>query len=271
MTAGVAILAGAPAGVAVRLGGAMLALQCSIGALNDLVDAPLDAREKPRKPIPAGLVGRRGATAVVGAGAVAGLLLSASSGLSTAAVAAAGLGLGYAYDVRLSRTVASWLPLALALPLLPIFAWLGSTGAVPSGLLTLLPAGVLGGGGLAIANGLVDIDRDTRTGRRGAAVALGRERAWVVQTAALAAVALLAVVVAPAMPSAATGAPDMLNALRAGGVALGTGCIGLGSVLLRARAASTRERAWELEALGVAALGLGWLAGVAAVAGGGGA
>lgn len=253
----------------------MLALQCSIGALNDLVDAPLDIRQKPGKPIPSGLVGRRGAAAVTGAGAVIGILLSALSGTATAAVAAGGLALGYAYDLRLSRTVLSWLPLSLALPLVPIHAWLGATSGVPDGLLTLIPTAVLGGTGLAVANGLVDIDRDAAAGQHTIAVALGRRRAWIVQAVALAAAAALAVAVAPAVPGGAGaaggvgGSLDLLRAVRLGGIALGIVALVLGSVALRASSAGTRERGWELEAVGVAALGVGWIAGTAAVAGGG--
>jgi 4-hydroxybenzoate polyprenyltransferase len=250
----------------------MLALQCSIGALNDLVDAPLDARQKPRKPIPSGLVGRRPAAAVAGSGAVIGIVLSALSGPATAAVAVAGLALGYGYDLRLSRTVLSWLPLSLALPLLPIHAWLGATNEIPDGLLTLVPTAVLGGTGLALANGLVDVDRDAATGRRTIAVALGRGHAWIVQTAVLAAASALAVALSPAVPGgpgATGGALDVLRALRFGGIGLGILALALGSIVLRASGPGTRERGWELEALGVAALGVGWLAGTAAAAGGG--
>jgi 4-hydroxybenzoate polyprenyltransferase len=268
VTTGVATLAGAPGTVALRLGLAMFSLQCSIGALNDLIDAPVDARQKPRKPIPALLVGRRVASVIVVAGAALGLVLSAGSGAATATVAAMGLGLGYAYDLRLSRTVVSWLPLSFALPLLPIHAWLGATNAIPAGLLPLLPAGVLGGAGLAIANGLVDVERDASSGRIGVAVALGRRRAWIVQTAVLAAAVALTIVVAPVAP--VDGASNVLGTLRQVGVALGAVAIGVGAVVLHSAAASIRERGWELEALGVAALGIGWLAGTAALAGGGG-
>jgi hypothetical protein len=39
-----------------------------------------------------------------------------------------------------------------------------------------------------------------------------------------------------------------------------------GVVPLRSRAAARRERGWELQALGVAAIGVAWIAGVAAEA-----
>src|SRR6478752_9461363 len=48
--------------------GAMFGAQLAIGAVNELVDADLDAVAKPDKPIPAGLVSRRGARIVAGCG-----------------------------------------------------------------------------------------------------------------------------------------------------------------------------------------------------------
>ena len=66
----VALLAGADPPTAARLGVAMTALQASIGALNDLVDAPRDAGHKPAKPIPTGLVSPPMARAIVVAGGI---------------------------------------------------------------------------------------------------------------------------------------------------------------------------------------------------------
>lgn len=271
-TTAIATLAGAGLPVATRLGLAMLAIQFSIGALNDLVDAPLDARQKPGKPIPRGLVRRGTARLVVVVGAALGIALSAASGPTTAVAALGCLGLGYAYDLRLSRTIMSWLPLSLALPLLPIHAWLGATGAIPPGLLTLVPVAVLGGAGLALANGLVDVERDAGVGRLTAAVALGRRRAWLAQTLALAAAATMAVVIAPIVPGAAAGTEfEVLRLLRVAGVWIGVVLVACGALALASRRPSVRERGWELEAIGVASLGLGWLAGAAGLAAGGGA
>lgn len=276
-TTGVAALAGAGAAQAAGLGLAMLAIQVSIGALNDLVDASVDARQKPAKPMPAGLVTRTIAMAVAVLGAGIGVAVSAGYGPAVGLAALAGLGLGWAYDLWLSRTALSWLPLSLALPLLPIHAWLGAAGTVPPGLVALVPVAVLAGGGLALANGLVDLERDVRAGRHGAVVGLGAGRAWIVQTAALGAAALLAVLLAPD-PSAGGGAVAgnadglaPLRLLREGAVWAGIGGIAIGAAVLRSARAGARERGWELEAVGVACLGLGWLAGTAAtIVGGGG-
>lgn len=264
-TAAIAALAGADPPTIARLGVAMLAIQVSIGALNDVVDAPLDALQKPRKPIPSGLVSQRTAGTVAAAGATIGIVLSAVSGPAPAVASVACLALGYAYDLRLSRTALSWLPLSLALPLLPMHAWLGAAGTIPSGLLTLVPAAILGGAGLALANGLVDVERDASAGRNAIAVALGRRRAWAVQTLALATAAVLALLIAPAVPAGSAGGDvDVLRIVRMVGVWLGIAALAVGAAALASSRASLRERGWELEAFGVVGLGLGWLAGTAA-------
>jgi 4-hydroxybenzoate polyprenyltransferase len=253
----------------------MLAIQVAIGALNDHADSDRDLVAKPAKPIPAGLVSARGALALTTAAAAAGIVLSAASGPATAIVAAAGLGLGVAYDLGLSRTRWSWLPLALALPLVPVHAWLGATGAVPPGLLGLIPTGVLAGGALALANGIVDMERDASTGRPAIAVAVGRERAWWLHVGLLVAVAVLAIFFAPPVAMSSAGSAlspeggsviglDGLHWLRTWGVTLGLGALAVGGIALRASQPGVRERGWELEAVGVAGVGVGWLAGTAA-------
>ena len=245
----------------------MLGIQFSIGSLNDVVDAPRDAVAKPRKPIAAGIVDPRFASVLAGGGAAIGLALSAASGPSTLLVGACCLGLGWLYDLRLSRTVVSWLPLSLALPLLPIHAWLGAAGTVPGSLLTLVPIGVLAGAGLALANGLVDVDRDAATRRSAIVVRLGRRRAWLLQTVALGAAAASALILLPGSPADGGGLPGDAGPLVAAfgrpALLLGCACLALGAGVLISNRPGLRERGWELEAIGVVGLGIGWLAAVA--------
>ena len=73
----------------------MLGFQVAIGSLNDVVDAPLDATAKPRKPIAAGLVDPRTAVGVAAGGALVGIALSAVSGVATLVVGAAWGGDGW--------------------------------------------------------------------------------------------------------------------------------------------------------------------------------
>ena len=250
-------VAGAEPAIAARLGISMFAIQASIGALNDLVDAPLDRGRRPPKPIAEGLIGTPEARLIVGAAAAIGLVLVALSGWGAFLVAAAGAACGYVYDLRLSRTAWAWLPLAIALPLVPVFAWVGATGHVPAALLVLVPIGMLAGGGLAIGNSLADLEVDSLAGAPSIAVRLGSTVAWRAHGLALAGAAGLAIA------SLAAGAPPVALALAVTGVALlvtGVGGLGLGRHVLTPRPV---RLAWQLEALGVAALGVGWVVALA--------
>src|SRR3990172_6550997 len=207
-----ALVAGGTPEIALRLAAAMTLLQVAIGTLNDVADAPRDAGRTPLKPIPAGLVSIRAARTASVAAAFGGLLLVAPSGPATVAVALAGLGCGVVYDLALSRTAISWLPLAIALPLVPIYAWLGATGALPLALFVIVPMAALAGGGLAIGNALVDVEADRASNRATVAGAVG---------------------------------------------------LGAGILLVLARTAIRRRLAWQLEAAGVASIGVGWILAVA--------
>ena len=238
----------------------MLALQASIGALNDLVDTGRDAGAKAGKPIPRALVGPGAARWVVIGGLIAGLALAAPSGPATVVVAALGIVIGYLYDLRLSQTSWSWLPFALGVPLLPVFAWLGTTGSVPQALVTLLPIGVLAGAALALANALADVERDAAAGKPSVAVRLGRDRAWAIQVAILATASVLAVAL---LPVGRAGIPEATRLGLRFVVAAGCAVL-LGAALLVRRADPRwRERAWEIEAVAVALIGAAWLAAAA--------
>ena len=249
----------------------MLSMQASIGAVNDLADVSLDRIAKPSKPIPAGAVDPSAARAWAVVAGVLCLVLALPSGIATAAASAAGLGLGYLYDLRLSRTRLSWLPLALALPLVPIIGWLGARGSIPAELLVLAPIAMLAGGALLVANGLVDVEGDAMAGRSTVPVWIGRRRSWLAHAAALTVAVALAFFFMP-VPAGREPESGLGVALRFAwmvGIPLGVVAIAAGAGLLSAARPGIRERGWELEALGTAVLGLGWLAGVAVVTGGG--
>ncbi len=248
---GVAVIAGAGPVVALRIGTAMFCLQAGIGTANDLVDAPADARLKPAKPIPLGLVSERMAERILAVALVIGLGLSGVSGLPTLALAMAGTAVGLAYDLRLKGTPWSWLPFAVGIPLLPLYGWVGANaGPVPSSVLVLLLAAVPAGAALAVANALGDLERDVAAGRSSVAFALGRRRSWVAGSA------LQAVVIAVA-------ASAILGARPGGWVLLALGCgsglivggLGLG----RSTEPESRELGWELQAIGDAILAGAWL------------
>ena len=236
----------------------MVCLQAAIGAVNDLIDAPRDKGHKQGKPIPAGLVAPTEARVVAIVAAVAGLVLSIPSGLATAGLAALILAVGLLYDLRLRGTAWSWLPFALGIPLLPVFAWLGGTGHLPGLFAILVPAGFAAGAALAIANALVDVERDRSAGSSSVVDRLGVEPAWALHAV------LHALVAAVALASLA-GAGAALVAL----VLALAGAVGIaaGVVLARSTRPPGRERGWELEAVGVAVLAVGWVLGIAPLAG----
>jgi 4-hydroxybenzoate polyprenyltransferase len=249
-----ALVAGATTDRALLLGVAMVGLQVSIGALNDRIDVERDRGQKPGKPIPAGLVGQGTATAIVVGGLILGLGLSLVAGPLVALVAALGVGTGYLYDLRLKATAWGWLPFAVGLPLLPIYAWLGASGRIPEPFILLVALGVPAGAALALINGLVDIERDRAAALPTPAVRLGPARARRV------AGALLAVVAAGAMAS--------LVAVEASGVAVivalvGIGVVALGLVLVGAGSPARRERGWEAGTIGIGLLAAGWAMGLA--------
>jgi 4-hydroxybenzoate polyprenyltransferase len=250
---GIAMIAGAEPLVALRLGVAMTAVQASIGALNDVVDAPRDAGHKPGKPIPAGLVSGTAARVVVVAAAVIGLALSAPSGVPTVGLGAVVLVIGYAYDLGFKGTAWSWVPFAVAIPLLPVFAWLGSVGTVPASFAILIPVAVVAGSALAIANARADLERDAAAGVDSVAVRLGPGRSWAV-AAGLLLFVVAAAIVTLVRRDASTG--TILVAVGAGVL------VGAGIALGRRGDSARRERAWQLQAVGVALLAAAWLAGI---------
>jgi 4-hydroxybenzoate polyprenyltransferase len=251
----IALLAGGDLLTALRLGGSMVALQASIGALNDVIDAPADTGRKPGKPIPSGIATPTTARRMVVVGGVTGVLLAALSGPGMVVVAAACLSVGYGYDLWAKGTAWSWLPFAIGIPLLPVFAWFGATGSLPGQFAILLPAAVAAGAALAIANALADLERDAAAGHGSVAARLGPNRAWSVSALLFAAVLLVAF---GSLWIRAT-EPLALGATIAAGTVIAAG---LGWARRSTASAARRERAWEIQAVGVALLAAAWLAGI---------
>ncbi|MFI5255111.1 MAG: UbiA family prenyltransferase [Candidatus Limnocylindrales bacterium] len=248
LAGGLVLVAGGDAPRALLVGVAMAGFQVSIGAANDLADRALDAVAKPWKPLPAGRIGESGAHGVALAGFGLGAVLSALAGPVPLLVGLTGYGLGLAYDVRLKR--AGWGPLAfaLALPLIPVYAWAAAGAGLPPRLGLIIPLAVLAGLQLALANELADLDADAVADGRGWARRLGRRRAVAVMLAAAVAVLVLAWLTLPG----ATG--TTLGALIAATVATAAGAAA------SARGPLTwRWLGWGAQALGLALLALAWI------------
>ena len=225
----------------------MTALQASIGALNDLHDAPEDAGRKPGKPIPAGLVSVPVAGAVIVAAAAIGIALAIGVDGRIAVLAVVVLLIGYGYDLVAKGTAWSWLPFAVGIPILPVYGWLAARGALDPAFAILVPAAVAAGAALAIANSLVDVDRDRAAGRTSVAAELGTARAVRVEVALLVAVAVAAV------GSAAISGT--------GPAAVGVAAVGAIPPIAALAAAvrpDRREPAWRVEAVAIAVLAVAW-------------
>jgi 4-hydroxybenzoate polyprenyltransferase len=164
----------------------MLLVQFSISALNEWADADLDRQAGRQRPIPLGLVSPGTALTASVMFAVAAFLLSTLANFGAVALLLVGIGLacGWAYDLRLKGTPLSFLPFAIAFPLMPF--WIGLLAGRPASALWVL---FLGGSPLAtaihLADAIPDRDRDAAAGLRTLAVTLGQPGAEMVAAGTL--------------------------------------------------------------------------------------
>ncbi|MFE0647044.1 UbiA family prenyltransferase [Streptomyces sp. NPDC059534] len=178
---------------------AVAAGQLSIGWCNDRVDLRRDrAAGRRDKPLARGAV-RPG---VVGAAACVALLacvpLSLSCGLLAGSVHLGCVAAGWSYNLRLKRTVVSWLPYALAFGFLPAFLTLSLPGRPWPPLWWSLAAALLGTGA-HFANVLPDIEDDIASGVIGLPHRVGR-RVSVALAATLALASCVVLTVGPPGP-----------------------------------------------------------------------
>jgi 4-hydroxybenzoate polyprenyltransferase len=153
------------------------AMQVSIAMLNDYCDRRIDAQSKPDKPISRGLILPREAL-------IAGLLMIAIMlvlliplPLLALVISLCYLVLGQAYNLGLKSTPLSGIVFALAMPLIPLYAFAG-IGHIPPIILWLVPAGFLLGIALNLANSLPDLEEDQTQGVMTLAVVLGVRRSF---------------------------------------------------------------------------------------------
>lgn len=231
--------------------GAMLGGQLAVGAVNELVDADLDATAKPDKPIPAGLVSRRGARTVATAGLILMAVFSLRFSLAAFGLCALGTGSGIAYSLWFKRTIWSWIPYLVALPLLPIWVWVALSSARPE-LFAIYPIGAAAVVAVQIAQSLPDLEADRGSGVRTLAVALGPARVRSACWGAMLLAALLAAALAPWL----TSSPAFV--WTAAGIA--AGLVGLNALIWTRNARSGAMACFPCVALGAAALGVGWAA-----------
>ena len=209
------------AGLAIRSGLAMLLIQFSIGASNDIFDRPFDALAKPGKPLPSGQVRLSMAWTIWSLLIGGAVILAWPFGLLALAVMLFGLGCGLAYNAGLKRTPLSWLPHALAAPTILTWVWV-IAGQPLQPLLWVYPLGLLLGPALNIANQLAGAEAAEASGERSLVHSLG-----VIRAQRLAAgLFLLAAVLMPFVAGRVAGAP-VAGAAVAGAAAAGEAGQGL--------------------------------------------
>jgi 4-hydroxybenzoate polyprenyltransferase len=166
------------------------AMQFSIGILNDYCDRRLDALGGKNKPIVIGLIRPHEAL-------LAGLLMIAIMFVIIlplnlfALLAALGyLALGQIYNLGLKSTPLSGILFALAMPLLPLYAFAG-VGRTPSMVIWFIPIGAILGVALNLANSLPDIEEDAAGNAQTLAVTLGVKGSFIACPLLIALAALL--------------------------------------------------------------------------------
>ena len=159
--------------------GAHTAMQISIAMINDYCDRRLDAAGKPAKPIARSLVTPR--EALIGGLVMTGVMLLLLLPLNRLAlvISLCYLVLAQGYNLGLKSTPLSGVLFALAMPLIPAYAFAG-VGRVLPVLFWLILVGFLLGVALNLANALTDLEEDAAGGAGTLAVVLGVKRSFVV-------------------------------------------------------------------------------------------
>ncbi len=154
------------------------AMQLSIASLNDYCDRRLDTLGKKQKPIPLGLVRPREALLFGLLMIVIMFLLLVPLNLPALLVSCLYLAFGQGYNLGLKSTPLSGVVFALAIPLIPLYAFLGVGHVLPV-ILWLVPVAALLGIALNLANALADIEEDATHGARTLAVVLGAQGVYI--------------------------------------------------------------------------------------------
>ena len=158
----------------VAAGAAVLAGQLSVGWHNDWLDAGRDAASgRPDKPVAAGDISRRVVARCALTALTAAVPLSFASGWRAGLVHLTAVLLAWAYNARLKATAASFVPYAVAFPLLVAFVTLGGPAASWPPWWALAAAALLGCSA-HLVNAVPDLADDLASGVRGLPHMLGR-------------------------------------------------------------------------------------------------
>lgn len=160
------------------------AMQLSIAVCNDYCDRQVDTISKKDKPIPRGLI-RPWEALITGLLLIVimVLLLLPLNPLALL-VSLLYLALGQSYNFGLKATPLSGIVFALAIPLIPVYAFVG-TGRIISFIFWVIPVAALLGIALNLANSLPDIEEDAANNARTLAIVLGVKRSLIICSACI--------------------------------------------------------------------------------------
>jgi 4-hydroxybenzoate polyprenyltransferase len=169
-------------------------MQLSIAVLNDYCDRRLDAVSKKAKPIPLGLVAPRVALVLGILFSVGMLLLLLFINPLALLISLLYFAFGLSYNLGLKSTPLSGLVFALAIPLIPLYAFVGMGRIMPV-IFWLVAVLALLGVALNLANSLPDLEDDAAHHARTLAVTLGLRYSFALCFVLILAGAVLIVVV----------------------------------------------------------------------------
>lgn len=236
VAAGLTLVAGGSDTRAALAALTMVGIHASIGALNDLLDERSD-QGRTEKPLAMGELHPRTVRTIIAVSATIGFGAASLLGADCLQIAVAGATLGYLYDAGVKRTWLSFLPFALGVALIPLFAWSAAGAAIAPAILLLSLAAIPGGSALALQNGLADYQLDRAAGTHGIVVRIGQRTTL--------ALATLLHAIAFAFVLFGTAASALSLAL---GATLAAG----GLIVSAGGEAHRRRRGWELSACGLA-------------------
>jgi 4-hydroxybenzoate polyprenyltransferase len=156
------------------MGTIVLLTQFSISALNDWADRERDARVKQWRPLPRGTIKPVAAVFLAISLGLVAVIASFSFGLLASALVLAGLVAGWSYDLGLKTTVFSFVPFAVAFPLLPIWVTIVAGRPVFDASRVAACAAILAVS-IHLADSLPDIASDSALGVRSLGVSLGAD------------------------------------------------------------------------------------------------
>jgi 4-hydroxybenzoate polyprenyltransferase len=173
--------------------------QISISALNDWADRDRDAAAHRWRPVAMGRIRPSAALGLAFLFALGTLPGALGFGPIPGIVLAIGLAAGWAYDLWLKPTPLSFLPFAVAFPLLP--TWVGLiAGRPPASFVWLIVGGAFLATAIHLADSLPDLASDASVGLRTLGVRLGMDGSIRAMVATLLCGALVGVVALTTAP-----------------------------------------------------------------------